>query len=146
MYYLLLLLAVVAGVVIPMQAALNAELGRAVKSPELGALLSFVVGIIGLFLYCLLVRVDMSQWKNALQIEWYYWLGGLMGAFFVLSLIILAPRLGTALTLGITVAGQMIFALIMDHYGWMGLTEQPFSWYKFVGVAMIIGGVFLLRA
>ncbi|MEL6667622.1 MAG: DMT family transporter [Bacteroidota bacterium] len=145
MQYLLILLALLAGVVLPVQAAVNAKLGTSAKSAELGALLSFVIGIAGLFVYCFLARIDLSAWKNTLSLPWYYWLGGLLGAFYVVSLIILAPKLGVGLTLGLSVAGQMIFGLVMDHYGWLGLEERSIKWPQILGAALIIAGVLLLR-
>ena len=74
------------------------------------------------------------------------WLGGLCGAFFVGALIILTPRLGVALTLGLTVAGQMGFSLLVDHYGWFGTPVQEINWFKIGGVALIVGGVWLVQS
>lgn len=139
------LMAVLAGFLIPIQSGLNFKLGEAVKNPIYGALLSFVVGALGLFLYALATQTKFSAIKEATQLPWYYWTGGLMGAFFVYTLIIVPPRLGIALTIGITVAAQLAFGLLMDHYGWLGMQVQPIRWEKILGVALIIGGVLLLR-
>ena len=144
-YFLLLLFAFVIGAGLPVQAALNSELGRAVGSPIYGALLSFVIGIAGLLLYLFATRVDLTTLRQAFALPWYYWLGGLLGALYVAGVIILSPRLGTALTFGLTIAGQMILGLIMDHYGWLGLPVNPISWPRVMGVVMIIGGVVLIR-
>ncbi|MEM6395101.1 MAG: DMT family transporter [Bacteroidota bacterium] len=145
MQYLLILLALVAGVVLPIQAAVNSKLGESAQSAELGALISFVVGITGLFIYCLIIRVDFSAWKNTLSLPLYYWIGGLLGAFYVVSLIVLAPKLGVGLTLGLSVAGQMIFGLVMDHNGWLGLEQRSVGWQQLLGAALIIAGVLLLQ-
>jgi len=145
-YLFFLFLAIIAGLLIPLQASLNAQLGNAVKSPAYGALLSFVVGIAGLLVYCLVARVDFQQLRGGFQQPWYTWTGGLMGAFFVLTLIVAPPRLGMALTLGVTVAAQLIFGLVMDHYGWLGLEKISINLPKLLGAALIIGGVYLLRS
>ena len=144
-YFLLLLFAVAIGAGLPVQAALNSELGKSVQSPVYGALLSFVIGIAGLLLYLLVTRVDLSTLRGAFELPWYYWLGGLLGALYVAGIIILAPKLGTALTFGLTIAGQMILGLIMDHYGWLGLPVHPINWSRTIGVLFIIGGVVLIR-
>lgn len=140
-----LFLAIVAGSLIPVQAGLNYKLGEAVKSPVYGALLSFVIGTLGLFLYTLGNKTEFANLKNVTQLPWYYFTGGLMGALFVFTMIVAPPRLGMALTLGITVAAQMAFGLLMDHYGWLGMASSPINWEKVLGVLLIIGGVFLLR-
>lgn len=145
-YFLYLLIAIIAGILIPVQSGLNAKLGDAAKSPVLGALLSFMVGILGIFIYCLITRVDFTHVKNTFQLPWYYWTGGLMGAFFVYTLIIAPPKLGIALTLGITVAAQMIFGLILDHYGLLGFPQDSITITKVIGTVLIVGGVFLLRS
>lgn len=144
-YFVFLLVALVAGALLPFQAGLNAELGRAVKSPVYAALISFLVGTAGLILYLLAVRTDWSQWTEARNLSWYYWVGGLIGAFYVAAVIILAPKLGTALTFGLTVAGQMAVSLVLDHYGLLGLPENPVNWVRVLAIALIVGGVVMLR-
>ena len=142
---LLLVLAVLAGIILPIQAALNTKMGDAVKDPMYATFISFIVGMIGLLAYLLVVRTDFSQISNMKQEHWTVWTGGLLGAFYVASLIVLAPRLGLALTFGLTVAGQMAMSLIMDHYGWLGLPVQVINWQKVLGIALIVGGVLLIR-
>ncbi len=146
MQILLILLAIIVGALLPVQAAVNAELGRAIKSPIFAALVSFVVGTAGLLLYGLLTRVDFTTLREARHLPVGYWLGGLIGAAYVAATIILAPRLGTALTFGLTIGGQMILSLILDHYGLLGLPVNPASWVRILGVVLIMVGVVLLRA
>ncbi|MEL6140873.1 MAG: DMT family transporter [Bacteroidota bacterium] len=144
-FILYLLMAIIAGVLVPVQSALNAQLGNGVKSSAYAALLSFTVGVIGMTVYCLVAKVDFTQIKAGFQLPWYSWIGGLMGAFFVLTLIVAPPKLGMALTLGITVAAQLIFGLLMDQFGWFGVPKFSINWVKVIGVGLIIGGVVLLR-
>lgn len=139
-------MAVLAGAVLPLQAALNAKLGKAVVHPIYGAWITFIVGALGLLLYLLVARVSFSTIQNAYTENWSVWTGGLLGAFYVVSLIILVPKLGTALSFGLIVAGQMSFSLLFDHYGWWGVPIQPINWTKVMGVVLIIGGVLLIRS
>ncbi len=143
---LFFLLAIFAGVMLPIQAGLNSEIGKAVKSPVYGTLISFLVGTVGLLLYMVLTRANWTDIKGGFQLPWFYWIGGLLGAVYVAAIIVLTPRLGVALTFGITVAAQMIFGVMMDHYGWLGVPEHPINWMRVIGVTMIIGGVALVRA
>jgi transporter family-2 protein len=140
-----LLMAIIAGILIPVQAGLNAQVGVAVKNPVYGALISFVIGTIGLVAYCLLTRVDFATLKFTSSLPWYYFTGGLMGAFFVLTLIVVPAHLGIALTLGITIAAQLAVGLLMDHYGLLGFEQTDITLQKMGGVALIILGVVLLR-
>lgn len=143
---LLFLLAIFAGVMLPIQAGLNSEIGRTVKSPVFAALISFLVGTIGLVLFLLATRASWANVKNGFQLPWYYWTGGLMGAVYVVAIIMLAPRLGVALTFGLTVAAQMLLSIVLDHYGWLGLPTAPINWARVLGVILVIGGVVLIRA
>ena len=143
--FLFYLLAIVVGVILPVQAGLNSTVGKAIKSPIYGTLVSFAVGTIGLVAWMLLTRATWSDLRGGFHLPWYYWTGGLIGAVYVAGIIILAPRLGVALTFGLTVAAQMAFSVVMDHYGWLGVPENPINWLRVLGVSMIIGGVALIR-
>ena len=143
---LFIILAVLAGVVLPIQAAINTKLSKSVGDPLYGTFLSFIVGMAGLFLYLIVGRVDFAQIQNTQSEHWSIWTGGLLGAFYVASLIVLTPRLGVAITLGLTVAGQMAFSLVMDHYGWLGVPVQEINWWRILGISLIVGGVWLIQA
>ena len=145
--YLYLTIAVVSGIMLAVQAPLNSELGRVVKSPVYGALLSFLMGLIVLVVYCVVNKnVQFGNVRAALSIPWYYWAGGVLGAFYVAAVILLAPKLGVALTFGLSVAGQMIFGLLIDHYGWLGIPAHTVNWPRMLGVGLIIAGVALIRS
>lgn len=141
----LYLLAIVAGLMLPVQAGLNSEMGRVLKSPVYASIVSFVAGLIALLLYGFITRMPFGNLKEGLTLPWYYWVGGVLGAFYVYGLIVLTPRLGVALTFGLTVAAQMSFSLVMDHFGWLDVPVAPVSWPRVLGVALIIGGVVLIR-
>lgn len=142
---LFFLLAIVAGIGLPIQAALNAKLSKSVGDPFYGTFISFVVGMSALFLYLIVGRVDFAQIQNTQNEHWSIWAGGLLGAVYVASLIVLTPRLGVAVTLGLTVAGQMAFSLVMDHYGWLGIPVQPINLWRILGIVLLVAGVWLIQ-
>ncbi len=142
---LFVLLAAISGAVLPVQAGLNAKMGRAVGDPVYAALISFVIGSVGLLLYALLAKVDLSQISQAGSVHWSVWTAGLLGAFYVVAVIILVPKIGAALTFGLVVTGQMGLSLLLDHYGLLGLPLHTINWQRVLGVLLIIGGVVLIR-
>jgi transporter family-2 protein len=73
------------------------------------------------------------------------WTGGLLGAFFVASAVVLVPRFGVALTFSLIVAGQMAITLVLDHYGFLGVPVKGVSAMRLLGVVMIIAGVVMIR-
>ena len=142
---LLLFAALIAGMVAPMQAALNSKVGRAVGDPFYAALISFAVGTAALFFYVLITGLNFSSIRHTRDLHWSVWSAGFLGAFYVTATIILTPRLGVALTFALVVAGQLIMAVFLDHFGLLGVPVQSFSWQRMTGIAFITAGVFLLR-
>ena len=143
--YFFIILAVVAGMMMPTQAAINNKLAGYVNSPIISAFISFAVGTLALFIYILASGIplgNLTQAKNAPLIAW---IGGILGAFFVASAVILVPRIGVALTFSLIIAGQMLVTLIIDHFGWLGVPEKPINFVRVAGAALITIGVILIR-
>ncbi len=140
-----ILLAVLAGAMLPVQAALNGKMGKVVGDPVYAALISFVVGSIALLAYTMATKTDLSTISQVGQAHWSVWLAGVLGGFYVACVIILAPKLGVALTFGLVVAGQLGISLIIDHYGLIGIPVHVLSWQRIAGILAIIGGVLLIR-
>ena len=145
MKFILIILAVIAGAVLPLQAALNAKMGKAVGDPIYAAFISFIVGSVGLFGYLLATKTDLSTLPQATNVHWSVWLAGILGAFYVGCVIILAPKLGVALTFGLIVAGQLGISLVIDNFGLLGIPVHQVSWQRILGMVFIIGGVILIR-
>ncbi|MEM1118922.1 MAG: DMT family transporter [Bacteroidota bacterium] len=142
---LLLLLAAISGAVLPIQAALNAKMGKAVGDPVYAALISFVIGSVGLFIYALITKTDLSQINNSSTVHWSVWTAGLLGAFYVAAVIILVPKIGAALTFGLVVTGQLSLSLLLDHFGWLGMPTHPINWQRVLGIILLIAGVVIIR-
>lgn len=145
MKLILLLIALVAGMMAPIQAGLNGKMGRAIESPVYAALISFAVGTLVLFGYALATRVEFTNIRQAANTHWSVWSAGFLGAFYVTAAIILTPKLGAALTFGLVVAGQLVMAVLMDHFGLLGVSVHPLSWQRLAGIALITAGVVVIR-
>ena len=143
--YFYLLLALIAGTMMPTQAAINNKLAAAVDSPILAAFVSFFVGTIGLLIYLLISGVPISNLASAKNAPAIAWIGGLLGAFFVTSTVVLVPRLGVAMSFSLIIAGQMIVTLIIDHFGLLGVPVKEINFERVAGVLLITAGVVLIR-
>jgi transporter family-2 protein len=143
--YFYLLLAVVAGAMMPTQASINNKLAGYVASPISAAFISFLVGTVGLFVYMILTGTPLNSLFNIKDAPPIAWIGGLLGAFFVASTVILAPRIGVAMTFSLIVAGQMLITLVLDHFGFLGLPVKEISIARIGGVLLIIVGVVIIR-
>ncbi len=143
--YLYLLIALVAGAMIPTQAAVNNRLAIVLESPILSALFSFIVGTLALFLYVVLSGESISRLASVTSAPPIALIGGLLGAFFVTATVVLIPKLGVAMTFSLVIAGQMLFTLIIDHYGLLGVPVREISLARIGGIILVIGGVILIR-
>ncbi len=143
--YWFIFLAIAAGMMMPTQAAINNKLAGYVESPILSAFISFAVGTVALFLYIVATGIPLGNLTNAKNAPVVAWLGGVLGAFFVASAVILVPRIGVALTFSLIIAGQMLITLVIDHFGWLGVDVRPISWPRALGAALITIGVVLIR-
>ncbi|MFP4072097.1 MAG: DMT family transporter [Desulfovibrionales bacterium] len=142
---LLVLLALVVGGLMPTQAGINALLRTHVLSPYTAALISFFVGTVALFIWCLLVRVPVPGMRVFGETPWWQWFGGTMGAVIVAGSIILAPKLGATSMLALMVAGQMFASLYLDHFGMLGFPVHEMSLPRIFGCLLVIGGVVLIQ-
>lgn len=145
MIWLLLGLAVLIGVVLPIQVGANAQLRAGVGHPIVAAMISFAIGTLGLLALTGLLRPALPASAAVLRLPWYAWTGGLLGALYIATTIILAPKLGAATLLAAIVAGQMLASLVLDHYGMLGFPVQPVTPLRLLAVALIVGGVLLLQ-
>lgn len=59
--------------------------------------------------------------------------------------ILLVPKIGAATFIALLVAGQMLASVAFDHFGLLGLTQRPVDLPRLIGVALLIGGVLLIR-
>jgi transporter family-2 protein len=140
-----LVLAVLCGVALAVQASLNARMAQAAGNPVWGALISFVTGGGVLLAVALLSRTPFSLAGTVREAPGYTWLAGLLGAFYVATAAVILPRLGPALTFGLVIGGQMLLAVLLDHFGWLGVPVREISLGRVLGVVLVIAGVILIR-
>lgn len=139
-----IVLALLSGAFLPIQAGLNSKLGKAVENPVYASMISFVVGTLGLIAYILITKqtISLTGLKEAPN---YVWLGGLLGAFYVTVIILAFPVLGPGLTFGLVVAGQMVISMLLEHFNILVAQQNPISFTKIIGIALVILGVLLIR-
>jgi transporter family-2 protein len=140
--YLLLAFTIGAGVTV--QAGLNAQLREYVGHPMFAALANFVVGTLCLLGLLLAFRVPWPATTGMKAAPMWLWVGGLLGAFYVASAVLIAPKLGAAVMFAVLIAGQVAMSLILDHYGWIGFPQHPIGLWRIVGGALLVAGVVLV--
>jgi transporter family-2 protein len=137
-------LAVLAGVALPVQGAINAQLRADLGAPLTAALWSFVVATVAMALILVVIRPPRPQPARLTALPWWGWLGGLCGATYVTSVFLLIPHIGVAPTVALTVAGQQVASVLVDRHGWLRLPKRAITPQRLAGVAAILAGVALL--
>jgi len=134
-----------AGVSVLVQQALNANLRAELNSTAWSGFMSYFLGVV--FMVCLAATLrDPVPTANTVgRVPWWAWSGGIFGAIFIALSIVTIPKLGGAAYIAILVTGQMIAALAFDHFGWLGIPERSIDLSRLFGVALLVGGVVLIR-
>jgi len=134
----------IAGAMLTVQVGVNSTLGRAVGHMRFAVLVSFLMGSAGLLVYCAVAGGGWPTRDALAAVPAWAWFGGLLGASYVAVATLIGPRIGAAALLALTVLGQLLAALLIDQFGWLGFATQPISPTKLAGVALLLGGVGLI--
>jgi transporter family-2 protein len=140
-----IVLALFAGMVVPVQAGLNAVLARHIGGAMSATFLSFLVGTGALALILAVMRPALPTLAAFGGVPLWAYAGGFMGVIYVASATFLAPKLGAATLLALVIAGQMIASLVIDQYGLVGFPENPITLLRVLGVVLLVAGVVLIR-
>src|SRR5262252_7181838 len=119
------LLGIVAGLGLALQVGMNAQLRKTFQSSYGAALVSFLVGTAALLIVVVATRTPLPGRGTLAAVPAWAWFGGLFGAFYVAISTIVATELGATSLLALALAGQLTMALAVDHFGWLGLPENP---------------------
>jgi transporter family-2 protein len=142
---LLVLLGLLAGSGIPVQASVNSALRQHLGRPEWATLVNFAAGFLAMAVVLLVRRTPLPSAAQLSAAPWWTWTGGALGALFVFSTVVLTPRLGVATSLAVILAGQLLSALALDHTGALGLATRELTPGRLAGVALLAAGVFLVQ-
>jgi len=139
---LAVLLTAIAGGLIALQAPINAGLGRATGSLP-AALVSFVVGTAALAAIVVLSG-KAGGLGSTFDVSWYYLLGGLLGAVYVVNALIVVSSIGAGGVAAATITGQLAASIVVDRLGAFGLDEIPLTPERVLGVALLVAGTILV--
>lgn len=143
--WMIALMVLASGTTVALQAPSNAMLSKAFGSPIVAALISFSVGTAALAAVALVTYRRVPDWGTVAGLPTYAWFGGLYGAVFVTVAAIAVPRIGVASTLILLIAGQVVMAAVLDHYGAFGVAKQALTPLRLLGLVLVGAGVVLVR-
>ena len=134
------------GALLAVQAAANVQLSTATGSPVGASTLQLGIGA-SLLLAAALVAGSLDALGGHDRAEPWHLIGGLGSAVYITSGILLFPRLGAVLTVGLWITGQMLASLLLDGFGWLGVDAEPLGPPELMGgIAVLIGAALIVRA
>lgn len=144
---LLIILGVIAGLCVPLQTSINTKLGSYTKSPILSSFYSFLIGTIVLIIVNLIMnpqKLSPSFMMNQ-DFSYVWFTGGLLGVVFLTGNLLLLPRIGAALTVVMTVSGQIIMGIFIDQFGLFNADIHPINLERIAGVIIMLLGILLMN-
>lgn len=135
----------VVGFLLAVQGSINTQLTTFLRHPLQGALVNFIVGFICLLTLNVVLHTQVPDWGQVKAAPWHLFIGGMLGALFVSSVIFFIPKIGVSTVLAASIAGQLIAASIIDHFGFFGLNVHSISAGRVAGILLLLGGIFLIQ-
>ncbi len=131
-----------AGGLIALQAPINGRFGREIGSLP-AASVSFAFGL-AVLLALVAVRGEVARIGEAVNVPWWYLTGGILGAVYVTTVLVTVGTLGAGPVVAATIAAQLSVSLVVDQFGWLGVTRDPITAGQVIGVVLLALGVFLI--
>jgi transporter family-2 protein len=131
------------GALLALQAAANVQLSAAVGSPFAASTLQLAIGA-GILLVLALVVGAIAHLDRIPDARAWHLVGGLGSAVYITAGILLFPRLGAIVTVGLFIAGQMAASLAIDGLGWLGVDREPLDAAAWIGAAAVVAGTALI--
>jgi transporter family-2 protein len=139
------LLAILGGALLPIQAGINGNLRTWLGNPWSTTLVSFVVSFCAVLLMSIVTKAQVPNSAVLAQVPWWAWTGGIMGAIYVCSALVSAPKLGAMALVSSLVGGQMIASMLLDQFGVAGYAQHSINAGRTVGAILLVAGVFLIQ-
>jgi bacterial/archaeal transporter family-2 protein len=135
-------LTAIAGGLVACQAPINSRLGKAVGTFP-AATVSFAIGLLVLAAI-MAVSGSAGGLGSIARAPWWALLGGLLGAAYVATVLVSVRSLGAGGVTAATIAGQLSTAVVIDHFGLLGVARNPVTLTRMAGVLLLAAGVYLV--
>jgi len=130
------------GVVLTVHLAMNGAVGAAIGNPRVGNAVFWCIGAV------MALVIGATGWQagalsglrnvNPLMLT-----AGAMGASLVFGIAWIIPQIGAQQMTVMLLTGQILSAMLLSHFGWLGSPVAPVSLTNAMGALLMIGGVYL---
>lgn len=137
-----IIFAFLGGAFITLQGVANARISQDIGTWQAAAVTQFT-GFVAAFLILMFVRE--KNWQGFKQVKPLYLAGGAFAAVIIFSNVTAIQHIGVTLTVSIVMISQLCITFLIDSKGWFGLVKQKMRLPQFIGIAMMIAGVVILK-
>ena len=134
---------VVAGIGIPIMAALNSGLGVRLGNPVAAS--SILLGMALMVSLAFTLSRPLPETSLFEATPLHYFMGGIFVAFYILSITWIAPKIGIGNAIFFVLLGESAASALIDHIGWFGTPVSTLSVSRGLGIALMAAGVYLAR-
>ncbi len=135
------LLVVIGGFAVALQAIINGELSKKIGVIE-SSLITFAGG--AFILALLTVFFGTGKLFIAATVPRWQLIGGVLGVIVMATIIVGVVKLGAAVTIFASIAGQLALSIVVDNYGLFGVIRVPFGWQRLLGILLMIAALVLI--
>jgi transporter family-2 protein len=138
-------LTIIAGILNTVAVGCNATLAKSLQIPFAAALAILTVSFASVLVAgAVSGQLALPGGDKIGQVPWWGWLGGALGAVFMMAQLLVADRVGAAVFMGVTVTAAVIASIVLDHFGWLGFQQHPAGPLRLLGAALMVVGVGLV--
>ena len=130
------------GVILTVHLAMNCKVGAVIGNPRVGNALFWCIGAV------MALVIGATGWQSGAlaglrQVNPLLLTAGAMGASLVFGIAWIIPQIGAQYMTVMLLTGQILSAMVLSNFGWLGSPVQPVSLTNMVGALLLIGGAFL---
>lgn len=133
--------ALAVGVMIASQASVNAHLARFLGSPVSVSFVSLLSATVLIIPLLWVMKAPIVSFDQLSQAPWWAWLGGVFGMISLTCIVMIVPKIGVGAFTVTMLAGQILMALAIDHFGLFDMAQRHINGVKLLGVLLVFSGV-----
>lgn len=137
-------LALITGALIPIQASTNAAFSKSIGNPLTTGVMVFVVGFLAMVIVSIAMKVPIPTTQQLSSAPWYGYAGGIIVASYVVMITVLVPRIGVGTAIALIVTGQILCAVIIDHFGLFSVQVRTVNVSRVAGILLMIAGIYFV--
>jgi len=137
-----IIFSIAAGMAMSVQGVMNTRLGEGIGNMEANA---FVQGTAFALSLLVLIFYRQGSFSALGQVNKLYWLGGVLGLIITLTVMLGIKSLGPTVAISLILISQLTVAALIDAFGLMGSEKIAFTWSKYAGLFLMLGGMLLFK-